>query len=152
MGREFSSLFPIGFSKSFKMASNPITLDVGGTIFRTTVATLIQYPNSMLAAMFDPKSERPPAMKDDNGNFFIDRDPEPFRIILSFLRSAVLPEDIVGCSLQQVELEADYYGLKELLKKIGDRKKEEPKMSSLDCDERAAEIRENAFTIASGGT
>merc|ERR1712117_549841 len=145
-------LLPQGFSKSFKMASNLITLNIGGTNFTTTVATLTQYPDSMLAAMFDPESERPPAMKDDKGNFFIDRDPEPFRIILSFLRSARLPEDIVGCSIEEVEWEADYYGLKKLLKIIGERKKEEPKMSSLDCDERAAEIRENAFTIASGGT
>ena len=36
----------------------------------------------MLAAMFDPESERPPAMKDDKGNFFIDRDPKPFEVIL----------------------------------------------------------------------
>ena len=36
----------------------------------------------MLAAMFDPQSERPPAMKDVNGNFFIDRDPKPFEVIL----------------------------------------------------------------------
>ena len=36
----------------------------------------------MLAAMFDPQSERPPAMKDDNGNFFIDRDPKPFEVVL----------------------------------------------------------------------
>ena len=36
----------------------------------------------MLAAMFDPKSKRPPAMKDDKGNFFIDRDPKPFEVIL----------------------------------------------------------------------
>merc|ERR1711941_225084 len=53
----------------------------------------------------------------------------------------------VGCSLEQVELEADFYGLEELLRIIGERKKakdkkkeEEPKMSSLECDEKAAEM------------
>merc|ERR1712039_682477 len=103
----------------------------------------------MLAAMFDPNSTRlrPHAMKYAQGNVFIDRDPEPFRIILSFLRRARLPEVIVGCSLEEVEWEADYYGLKELLKIIGERKKakgkkevERPKMSSLECDEKAAEM------------
>ena len=84
-----------------------------------------QYPNSMLAAMFNAESERPPAEKDDNGNFFIDRDPEPFRVILGYLRNARLPDDIVGCSLQQVQWEASYYGLDGLLKIIGERKEEE---------------------------
>ena len=46
----------------------------------------IQYPESMLAAMFDPESERPPARKDDQGNFFLDGEPEPFKFILQFLR------------------------------------------------------------------
>ena len=40
----------------------------------------------MLAAMFDPESERPPARKDDQGNFFLDGEPEPFKFILQFLR------------------------------------------------------------------
>merc|ERR1712039_135686 len=119
----------------------------------------------MLAAMFDPNPNyrlRPHAMKYDQGNVFIDRDPEPFRIILSFLRSARLPKDIVGCSLEQVEWEADYYGLKELLKIIGERKtakgkkkeeerpkmsssdkvrEEEPKTSSLEFAQKALEMR-----------
>ena len=40
-----------------------MTLDVGGTLFKTTLTTLRQYPGSMLSAMFDPSSGRPPAMK-----------------------------------------------------------------------------------------
>ena len=40
-----------------------VTLDVGGTLFKTTLTTLRQYPGSMLAAMFDPSSGRPPAIK-----------------------------------------------------------------------------------------
>ena len=80
-----------------------------------------QYPNSMLAAMFNAETERPPAEKDDNDHFFIDRDPEPFRVILGYLRNASLPDDIVGCSLQQVQWEASYYGLDGLLKIIEER-------------------------------
>ena len=33
-----------------------VTLDVGGTLFSTTLTTLRQYPGSVLAAMFDPSS------------------------------------------------------------------------------------------------
>ena len=40
-----------------------VTLDVGGTLFSTTLTTLRQYPGSVLAAMFDPSSGRPPAIK-----------------------------------------------------------------------------------------
>ena len=128
-----------------------ITLNVGGTLFTTTVATLIKYPDSMLAAMFNPESERPPAQKDSSGNYFIDRDPEPFRVILCFLRNARLPEDIVGCSLEQVGWEAIYFGLKELMRITGERKRakeeeemkqrEAPKISPLEYEERALKLR-----------
>ena len=128
-----------------------IKLNVGGTLFTTTVATLTKYPYSMLAIMFNPERRRAAtvatltkyperrraAEKDDNGNFFLDRNPRAFEYILEFLRNARLPEDIVGCSIEQVEWEADYFGLQEILKIIGERKKakkekEEKKMKLLD--------------------
>ena len=107
------------------MSREVVTLNVGGALFTTTVATLTKYPNSMLAAMFDQKSERPPARKDNQGNFFIDAEPEPFKMILRFLRRGVLTEDLGGCTLEQLELEADYYGLEDLLKLIRMRKDED---------------------------
>ena len=132
------------------MSGEWISLDVGGVIFKTTVATLTQDPNSMLAAMFDPESELPPARKDDKGNFLIDRDPEPFRVILGYLRNARLPDDIVGCSLQQVQWEASYFGLDGLLKtieernKAKDKKEEAPKMSWAQAMEKAAEMNKKS--------
>ena len=62
-----------------------ISLNVGGTIFVTSVATLTKDHNSMLATMFGGWTELPPARKDGDGNYFLDRDPEAFRVILSFL-------------------------------------------------------------------
>ena len=62
-----------------------ISLNVGGTIFVTSVATLTKDDNSMLAPMFGGSTELPPARKDGDGNYFLDRDPEAFRVILSFL-------------------------------------------------------------------
>ena len=61
-----------------------ISLNVGGTIFVTSAATLTKDHNSMLARMFG-STELPPARKDGDGNYFLDRDPETFRVILSFL-------------------------------------------------------------------
>ena len=126
------------------MSGEVISLNVGGTIFATSVATLTQYPNSMLAAMFDPESERPPARKDGQGNFFIDRDPVPFGVILNFLRSARLSKDLGGCTLERLEWEADYFGLEELLKIIRERRKAEEKEKALELEEKVAEMHKKA--------
>lgn len=130
------------------MSGEWISLNVGGVIFQTTVATLTQDPNSMLAAMFN--SERPPAMKDDNGNYLIDRNPRAFGYILEFLRNAGLPDDIVGCSLLEVQWEASYFGLHGLLRiieernKAKDKKEEAPKMSWAQAMEKAAEMNKKS--------
>ena len=99
------------------MSREVITLNVGGALFTTTVATLTKYPNSLLAAMFNPRGRRlAPARKDDSGNFFIDAEPEPFKLILRFLRRGELTEFIDGRTLEQLEWEADYFGLEDILK------------------------------------
>merc|ERR1712117_995153 len=121
------SLIPKIFLTTVTMSGEVITLNVGGTLFTTTVATLTKYPDSMLAAMFNPESERPPAGKDDNDNFFIDGEPGPFKYILRFLRRGKLSEVIDGCTLEQLKWEADYFGLQELLDIIGKRKDKEEK-------------------------
>ena len=126
------------------MSGKVIKLNVGGTLFTTTVATLTKYPDSMLAIMFNPESERPPAEKDDHGNFFLDCNPRAFEYILEFLRRGKLPEEIAGCGIEQVEWEADYFGLQELLDIIGKRKdkeeREKVKKEVLECEEKAAEM------------
>ena len=55
-----------------------VTLNVGGTKFTTTITTLRAAP--YFAAMFDPDSGRPPAQKDEKGNYFIDRNPKAFEV------------------------------------------------------------------------
>ena len=67
---------------SVAQASSPTRLGCP----RNTSPSPSPIPIPMLAAMFDPESERPPARKDDQGNFFLDGEPEPFKFILQFLR------------------------------------------------------------------
>jgi hypothetical protein len=68
--------------------SDLLELDVGGTQCVTTSrSTLTKYHNSLLAALFAP-SQRLPL---HNGKVFIDRDNEPFLMMLSFLRNGVVP-------------------------------------------------------------
>uniref|UniRef100_A0A6I8N625 Potassium channel tetramerisation-type BTB domain-containing protein n=1 Tax=Ornithorhynchus anatinus TaxID=9258 RepID=A0A6I8N625_ORNAN len=61
----------------------PVTLNVGGTVYATTLETLTRFPDSMLGAMFRGRPLPPP---DPLGRFFIDRDGKAFRYVLNFLR------------------------------------------------------------------
>ena len=85
-----------------------IKLNVGGKIFVTTIQTLTKDPDSMLASMF---SGRFPMTPDEDGSFFIDRDPKYFRFILNFLRTgvALLPETSLG--RKELQLEAEFYNV-----------------------------------------
>ena len=63
-----------------------VSLDVGGKIFKTKMETLTKYPDSALARMFtDPLIEET-LTKTENGEYFLDVDPEDFEVIMKFLR------------------------------------------------------------------
>ena len=63
-----------------------LNLNVGGKIFMTTRSTLISCPNSTLSKMFDPTSGYSPAYRNDHGVYFLDADPDCFKVILYWLR------------------------------------------------------------------
>uniref|UniRef100_A0A4W3JIT2 BTB domain-containing protein n=1 Tax=Callorhinchus milii TaxID=7868 RepID=A0A4W3JIT2_CALMI len=73
--------------RSLFIMSKPVTLNVGGRLYSTSLTTLTRYPESMLGSMF---SGAMPTSSDSQGNYFIDRDGEMFRYILNFLRSSHL--------------------------------------------------------------
>ncbi|KAJ1149742.1 hypothetical protein NDU88_002547 [Pleurodeles waltl] len=95
--------------------SDPITLNVGGKIYTTSLSTLTSYPDSMLGAMFSGKM---PTKKDSQGNCFIDRDGKVFRYILNFLRTSHLdlPEDFQEMGL--LKREADFYQVQPLMEAL----------------------------------
>eukprot|EP01126_Amoeba_proteus_P042509 TRINITY_DN4621_c0_g1_i2.p2 TRINITY_DN4621_c0_g1~~TRINITY_DN4621_c0_g1_i2.p2 ORF type:complete len:189 (+),score=65.07 TRINITY_DN4621_c0_g1_i2:71-568(+) len=64
-----------------------IELNVGGTVVETTRTTLTSVSDSMLAAMFSGRHE---LKKDNQGRYFLDRDPEVFKYVLSFLRTKTI--------------------------------------------------------------
>eukprot|EP00088_Acartia_fossae_P061996 TRINITY_DN7462_c0_g1_i12.p1 TRINITY_DN7462_c0_g1~~TRINITY_DN7462_c0_g1_i12.p1 ORF type:complete len:219 (-),score=39.60 TRINITY_DN7462_c0_g1_i12:319-975(-) len=96
--------------------SDIIVLNVGGTRFETTRATLVSQPDSMLAKMFDPDSPLVPAKPKDDA-YFLDRDPETFSLILSFLRSGEIFVDS-KMVLNKLSHEAKFYQLPGLEAKI----------------------------------
>ncbi len=95
--------------------ADTVRLNVGGTSFMTTKATLCKYPASMLAAMFRGDV---PAVVDETGAYFIDRDGSLFGYILNFLRSSrlMVPEGFAG--LEQLSVEAEFFQIEPLTDEV----------------------------------
>ena len=91
-----------------------VKLNVGGRVFLTTESTLSDKGNNMLSAMI--RHSNPAQLID--GHYFIDRDPETFRWILSYLRgSKVLPHKDSN-DIALLKEEAEYFALDELTNRI----------------------------------
>lgn len=78
------------------MASNSqiITLNVGGAKFRTTRETLCKFPDTMIGKMFDDNLPMHPSnLKDEEGNIFIDKNPDLFAEILDMCRQGKMDSD-----------------------------------------------------------
>eukprot|EP00026_Physarum_polycephalum_P015863 Phypoly_transcript_16653.p1 GENE.Phypoly_transcript_16653~~Phypoly_transcript_16653.p1 ORF type:complete len:251 (+),score=41.48 Phypoly_transcript_16653:38-790(+) len=88
-----------------------VVLNVGGKRFETLIDTLQKYPDTMLGAMFSARG-LPLAFPDDNGEYFFDRDPKLFDIILNFYRhgKVLVPENR---SYEMVKEELDFFGIVE---------------------------------------
>ncbi|XP_026762287.1 BTB/POZ domain-containing protein Tiwaz [Galleria mellonella] len=71
----------------------PVHIDVGGTIYTSSLETLTAYPDSRLGKMFN--GTIPIVLDTLKQHYFIDRDGEMFRHILNFLRNKklLLPND-----------------------------------------------------------
>ena len=86
-----------------------VTVNVGGTVYMTTLATLTRVEGSMLGALAE-------ALSDDEV-LFIDRDGPSFRYVLNYLRDPfakpLLPRD--PTERDQLARETDFYGLPGLL-------------------------------------
>jgi len=92
-----------------------IKLNVGGHQFITSLATLCQYPDTMLGAMFSGRHTLSP---EADGSYFIDRDGTHFRHILNLLRSPETSKAVAELPLsvqEELKCECDYYGLFDLM-------------------------------------
>lgn len=90
--------------------SNIVAIDVGGQIFQTTKQTLtLAGSKSLFSDIFGS----PPSAQ--IGVPFIDRDPDMFSVLLSLLRTGNLPSKAKAFDLQDLVLEAKFYGMESLL-------------------------------------
>uniref|UniRef100_A0A7N9ARG0 Potassium channel tetramerization domain containing 21 n=1 Tax=Mastacembelus armatus TaxID=205130 RepID=A0A7N9ARG0_9TELE len=94
---------------------DPVSLNVGGEIYNTTLDTLTRCRDSMLGAMFTGQI---PVLRDNRGNIFIDRDGKVFRYILNFLRSSSLDLPDSFSELALLRREADFFQIHPLLEEI----------------------------------
>ena len=120
--------------KQTRVFEKVVTLDVGGTKYRTTLSTLTKYPDSMLGAMFSGRHDLP---QQEDGSYFIDRDGEVFKYILMYLRDrdtcfdvlydrslcdsrvpSSLPSPLEKPLLKQIASEAEYFQFGELQTKV----------------------------------
>ena len=91
---------------------NRVMLNIGGTRFETSESTLKQEPESLFFLLFSKDTP-------NRDNYFIDRDPAHFRLILNYLRcgfslpsESVLPRELRY--LLEVKSECEFYNLQGL--------------------------------------
>ncbi|KQK83668.1 BTB/POZ domain-containing protein KCTD21 [Amazona aestiva] len=132
--------------RDFSIMSEPITLNVGGKLYTTSLSTLTSFPDSMLGAMFSGKI---PTKKDSQGNCFIDRDGKIFRYILNFLRTSHLdlPEDFQEMGL--LRREVDFYQIQPLIEVLQEKevelsKAEKNAMLNISLDQKTQTVH---FTV-----
>lgn len=94
---------------------DPVSLNVGGEIYTTTLDTLTHYRESMLGAMFTGQM---PVRRDHRGHVFIDRDGKIFRYILNYLRSNSLDLPDGFSEVALLRREADFFQIRPLLEEI----------------------------------
>ena len=114
---------PLHNKHIFLSHPNKVKLNVGGTLFHTTVTTLTSPTahSSMLHAMFAHSSggSHFPLELDDKGAVFLDRDPQLFRYILNYLRDGSLPLSSLSAATKLGLLrEARYFGLSGLMREV----------------------------------
>ena len=111
---------PLHSKHIFLSHPNKVKLNVGGTLFHTTVSTLTSSAaqSSMLHAMFAHSGHFPLEL-DDKGAVFLDRDPQLFRYVLNYLRDGSLPLSSLSAATKLGLLrEARYFGLSGLMREV----------------------------------
>eukprot|EP01080_Neovahlkampfia_damariscottae_P008902 gene8902-850_t len=101
-----------------KNIHNKIKLNIGGRVFTTSLETLTHEKETYFSGMFSEQFDLGP---DKDGEYFIDRNPMYFDIILDYLRAPEKEIYFGGLSEQQIKefkTEVDFYcinSLKEIL-------------------------------------
>ncbi|KAI1720579.1 BTB/POZ domain-containing protein [Ditylenchus destructor] len=91
-----------------------VSVNVGGKIFQTTKSTLSRYPSSNLAHL----DEWDKCLKDATGIYFLNADPDYFRIILKYLQTGHLIFDGNNVTLEGLLPEVKLFKIQPLIEEI----------------------------------
>ncbi|CAO1330687.1 unnamed protein product [Diamesa tonsa] len=100
----------------------PVHIDVGGTIYTSSLETLTKYPDSRLARLFN--GSIPIVLDSLKQHYFIDRDGNMFRHILNFMRNSKL---LIADDFSDLELlleEAKYFEITAMIRQIEQLKRD----------------------------
>jgi len=92
-----------------------VKLNVGGSLFYTTLGTLTKRADSMLRAMFSGRME---VLTDSEGWVLIDRSGKHFGQVLNYLRDGTIPMPEEKLELKELLIEAKFYCLLELTSEV----------------------------------
>ena len=104
--------------KKFLDCHEPITLNVGGIKYQTTLTTLGKYKDCLLYKMFEGLFSKKP---NKDGSYFIDRNGKYFEYILDFIRNGKLNIPINNNNsylINHLLFESDYYQIVPLIKEL----------------------------------
>ncbi|XP_046665112.1 BTB/POZ domain-containing protein kctd15 [Homalodisca vitripennis] len=106
----------------------PVHIDVGGTIYTSSLETLTKYPDSRLAKLFN--GSIPIVLDSLKQHYFIDRDGGMFRHILNFMRNSrlLIPDNFADIDLLLEE--AKYFDIAPMCRQLEQLKKERQKSPS----------------------
>ncbi|XP_060520379.1 BTB/POZ domain-containing protein Tiwaz [Cylas formicarius] len=103
----------------------PVHIDVGGTIYTSSLETLTKFPESRLAKLFN--GSIPIVLDSLKQHYFIDRDGGMFRHILNFMRNSKL---LIPENFQDLDLlleEARYFDIPPMIRQLEQMKKDRTK-------------------------
>ncbi|XP_052130445.1 BTB/POZ domain-containing protein Tiwaz [Frankliniella occidentalis] len=94
----------------------PVHIDVGGTIYTSSLETLTKYPDSRLAKLFN--GSIPIVLDSLKQHYFIDRDGGMFRHVLNFMRNARLLIPDTFSDLDLLLEEARYFDIAPMVRQL----------------------------------
>ncbi|XP_049810658.1 BTB/POZ domain-containing protein Tiwaz [Schistocerca nitens] len=106
----------------------PVHIDVGGTIYTSSLETLTKFPESRLAKLFN--GSIPIVLDSLKQHYFIDRDGGMFRHILNFMRNSrlLLPDTFSDIDLLLEE--ARYFDIAPMVRQLEQLRKERQKKAA----------------------
>ena len=124
-------------------SADVIILNVGGTRLKTTRMTLMADSKSLLAKMFELNSTFSPSKLEDGGAYFMDADPEAFKVVLHFLRynTVVIPPSVPVAAVKD---EATFFGLERMLESLSTKIK-------INAGGKMFEVKKETLTQKRGG-